>query len=499
VTGSAFERLRERLAEVSDLTKAATLLLWDQRVMMPPGGAEARAEALATVSRLAQERFIDDGVGQLLEELRGLEESSDYDSFEASLIRTTSREYEKAVRVPPELVGDMRRASALGLSAWGPAKEHSDFEQLRPHLEAQLELRHRYVACFPPAENTYDVLLDDYEPLMKTAEVREVFEQLKQELVPLIEEIGDAGEVDDSFLHGDFDTATQRDLGIEIVRRFGYTDDEWRLDETAHPFMTTPGAGDIRLTSNFRPGDLSSLFATMHEFGHGVYEWGVDRALARTPLGSGVSLAVHESQSRTWENLVGRSRPFWRWFYPRLQQAFGAQLGTVDEEAFYRAVNKVQPSLIRIDADEVTYNMHIILRFELEQDLIDDRLEVAGLPEAWNARMSQYLGVDVPDAAHGVLQDMHWAGGALGYFPTYALGNVISVQIWERAIEDLGDLDERFGRGEFGDLRDWLREHLYSLGAKFTPQETIERVTGSRIDAKPYLRYLREKLAPQVA
>jgi carboxypeptidase Taq len=499
VTGSAFERLRERLAEVSDLTKAATLLLWDQRVMMPPGGAEARAEALATVSRLAQERFIDDGVGQLLEELRGLEESSDYDSFEASLIRTTRREYEKAVRVPPELVGDMRRASALGLSAWGPAKEHSDFEQLRPHLEAQLELRHRYVACFPPADSAYDVLLDDYEPLMKTAEVREVFEQLKQELVPLIEEIGDAGEIDDSFLHGDFDAATQRELGIEIVRAFGYTDDEWRLDETAHPFMTTPGTGDIRLTSNFRPGDLSSLFATMHEFGHGVYEWGVDRALARTPLGSGVSLAVHESQSRTWENLVGRSRPFWRWSYPRLQQAFGAQLGTVDEEAFYRAVNKVQPSLIRIDADEVTYNMHIILRFELEQDLIGERLEVAALPEAWNARMAEYLGVDVPDAAHGVLQDMHWAGGALGYFPTYALGNVISVQIWERAVEDLGDLDERFGRGEFGDLRDWLREHLYTLGAKFTPQETIERVTGSRIDAKPYVRYLREKLAPQVA
>ena len=499
MTGSPFERLRERLAEVSDLTKAATLLLWDQRVMMPPGGAEARAEALATVSRLAQERFIDDEVGQLLQELRGLEESSDYDSFEASLIRTTRREYEKAVRVPPDLVGDMRRASALGLSAWGAAKEHSDFDQLRPHLEAQLELRHRYVACFPPADDTYDVLLDDYEPLMKTAEVRDVFEQLKEELVPLIEEIGDAGEIDDSFLHGDFDTATQRQLGIEIVRAFGYTDDEWRLDETAHPFMTTPGAGDIRLTSNFRPGDLSSLFATMHEFGHGVYEWGVDRALARTPLGSGVSLAVHESQSRTWENLVGRSRPFWRWFYPRLQQEFAAQLGTVDEEAFYRAVNKVQPSLIRIDADEVTYNMHIILRFELEQDLIGERLEVAALPEAWNARMSQYLGVDVPDAAHGVLQDMHWAGGALGYFPTYALGNVISVQIWERAVEDLGDLDERFGRGEFGDLRDWLREHLYSLGAKFTPQETIERVTGSRIDAKPYVRYLREKLAPQVA
>jgi carboxypeptidase Taq len=499
VTGSPFDRLRERLAEVNDLTKAATLLLWDQRVMMPPGGAEARAEALGTVSRLAQERFTDDEVGRLLEELRGLEESSDYDSFEASLVRTTRRQYEKATRVPPELVGDMRRASALGLAAWGPAKERSDFEQLRPHLETQLELRHRYVGCFPPADETYDVLLDDYEPLMKTAEVRQVFDELKEELVPLIEEIGAAGDIDDSFLHGDFAAGTQRDLGLEIVRAFGYSEDEWRLDETAHPFMTSPGAGDIRLTSNVRPHDLSSLFATMHEFGHGVYEWGVDRSLARTPLGTGVSLAVHESQSRTWENLVGRSRAFWRWFYPRLQDGFAAELGSVDEEAFYRAVNKVQPSLIRIDADEVTYNLHIILRFELEQDLIDDRLELSNLPEAWNARMEEYLGVDVPDAARGVLQDMHWSGGALGYFPTYALGNVISVQIWERALEDLGDLDERFERGEFGDLREWLREHLYALGARFTPQETIERVTGSRIDAKPYLRYLREKLAPQVA
>jgi len=488
-----------RLAEVSDLTKAATLLFWDQRVKMPPGGSEARAEALATVSRFAQERFIDDEVGRLLEELRGLEESSDYASFEASLVRTTRRQYEKAARVPPELVGEMRRAAALGLAAWGPAREQSEFEQLRPQLETLLELRHRYVECFPQPEETYDVLLDDYEPLMKTAEVRKVFAELKQELVPLIEEIRAGGDVDDSFLDAEFDPETQRQLALEILRAFGYSDDEWRLDETAHPFMTTPGAGDIRLTTNFRPNDLTALFATMHEFGHGVYEWGVDRSFARTPLRAGVSLAVHESQSRTWENLVGRSRGFWRWFYPRLQEEFSAQLGLVDEESFYRAVNKVQPSLIRIDADEATYNLHIILRFELEQDLIEGRLGVADLPGAWNARMEEYLGVEVPDDARGVLQDMHWAGGSLGYFPTYALGNVISVQIWERALEDLGDLDERFERGSFGDLREWLHEHLYVLGAKFTPQETIERVTGSRIDAKPYLRYLRRKLAPQLA
>jgi len=499
MTVPAFERLKNRLAEVDDLTKAASLLFWDQRVMMPPAGSEARAESMATVSRLAQERFVAPDIEQLLEDLRSLEESSDYDSFEASLIRATRRDFEKASRVPPELVGEMRRASTLALSAWGPAKEESNFEALRPHLETNLGLRHRYVECFDPGDETYDVLLDDYEPHMKTAEVREIFDELKEELVPLVKEIGDAGEIDDSFMTGEFDPARQRDLGLEIVRRFGYTDDEWRLDQTSHPFMSSPGAGDIRLTSNFRPNDLTSLFATMHEFGHGVYEWGVDPALARTPLGSGVSLGLHESQSRTWENLVGRSRSFWRFFYPRLQETFAEQLGSIEEEAFYRAVNKVQPSLIRIDADEVTYNMHIILRFELEQELIEDRLALRDLPAAWNARMDDYLGVAVPDDARGVLQDMHWAGGSFGYFPTCALGNVISVQIWERAREELGDLDERFERGEFGELRDWLTEHLYRMGRKFTPQETIERVTGSRIDAKPYVRYLREKLAPQPA
>jgi carboxypeptidase Taq len=499
MTDPKFDQLRERLGEIDDLRKAGTLLFWDQRVMMPPNGAPARAESLATVSRLAQERFVAEDIGKLLDELRGVEESSDYDSFEASLIRVTRRDYEKATRVPPALVGEMRHASTLALAAWGPAKESSDFEALRPHLEKNLELRHRYVECFDPPDETYDVLLDDYEPNMKTAEAREIFDELKEELLPLIQEIDEAGTIDDSFLHGSFDPARQREVGLEIARRFGYTDEAWRLDETPHPFMTSPGASDIRLTTNYRSDDLSSVFATMHEFGHGVYEWGVDPALTRTPLGSGVSLGLHESQSRTWENLVGRSRSFWRFFYPRVQEAFPDQLGSVDEEAFYRAINRVHPSLVRIDADEVTYNLHIILRFELEQELIEGRLAVKDLPEAWNTRMHEYLGVEVPDDAHGVLQDMHWAGGSLGYFPTYSLGNVISVQIWERALDDLGDLDERFERGEFDDLREWLREHLYRLGRKFTPQETIERVTGSRIDAKPYLRYLREKLAPQVA
>jgi len=497
MTDTKLDRLKTLLGEVDDLRKASTVLFWDERVMMPPGGAQARAEASGTVGRLAHEKFVSAEIGTLLDELN--ENDYDYESFEASLIRVTRRDYEKAVRVPPELTGEMRRSSALALSAWGPAKQNSDFKALLPHLERNLELRHRYVECFPKPAETYDVLLDDYEPLMKTAEVREIFDELKRELRPLISEIADAGQVDSSFLHGDFDIDRQREFAFKVVRRFGYTDEEWRLDQTPHPFMSSPGKGDIRLTTNFQPDDLNSIFASMHEFGHGVYEWGVAPELHRTPLGSGVSLGVHESQSRSWENLIGRSRAFWRFFYPDLQQTFPQQLGPIDEEAFYRAVNKVHPSLIRIEADEVTYNMHIILRFELEQELIDRRLEPKDLPQAWNERMNEYLGIDVPDDAHGVLQDMHWAGGSIGYFPTYSLGNVISVQIWERLREDVGDVDEQMERGEFGEIREWLRSHLYVLGRKFTPQETIERVTGSRIDPKPYVRYLREKLAPQPA
>jgi carboxypeptidase Taq len=490
-------QLRRLLGEIDDLRKAATLLFWDQRVMMPPGGAQARAEAIATVGRLTHERFIDPQLGSLLDDLQDLEESLDYDSDDASLIRVTRRDYEKAVRVPPELTGEMRRVAALAVADWGPAKQKGDYGAMLPHLNRHLELKHRYVECFDPADETYDVLLDDYEPGMKTAEVREIFDRLKEELRLLVEEIGGAGEVDDSFLKGEFDPEAQRAFSLEIVRRFGFTDDEWRLDTTAHPFMTSPGRGDIRLTTNFRPDDLTSIFATMHEFGHGVYESGVAPELARTPLGSGVSLGVHESQSRTWENLIGRSRPFWRFFYPRLQEHF-RQLESVEEAAFYRAVNKVHPSLIRIDADEVTYNMHIILRFELEQDLIDGRLDLRDLPDAWNARMDEYLGIDVPSDREGVLQDMHWAGGSMGYFPTYSLGNVMSVQIWERLKEDV-DVDDQMERGEFDEIGEWLRTNLYVLGRKFEPQETIERVTGSRIDPGPYVRYLREKLAPQPA
>ena len=485
------DRLKRLLGVVSDLQHAESLASWDSRVFMPPRGAAARADISGTLGRLAHERFVSDEVGELLDELRPYEEGLEYESDDASLIRVTRRDWERYSRVPGQLVGEIWRAAALGIAAWEEARAASDASQLAVHLERQLELRHRYIECFPPAAERYDVLLEDYEPGMTAAQVAAIFEEVKRAAFPLIEA---APEIDDSFLFGEFDPLAQEEASHRVLTAFGFEHNGWRLDETAHPFQANPGVGDIRLTTHYRSGDLHSLFSTMHEFGHGVYEWGVDAALARTPLGTGTSSALHESQSRTWENLVGRSRAFWRFFYPALQELF-QQFGGVDEDSFYRAVNRVRRTAVRLDADEVTYNLHVILRFELERDLLEGRLAVADLPDAWAGAMQDYLGLVPRDDAEGFLQDMHWGAGLIGYFPTYSLGNVLSVQIWERARHDLGDLDAQMERGEFAPLREWLREHVYRHGRKFTPDELIGRITGGPIDAGPYVRYLQEKLA----
>jgi carboxypeptidase Taq len=496
VPPAAYDELTARLAPIVDLRRAASILLWDQQTMMPPAGAGVRSEQLATLQRTAHELFVSDETGRLLEEVRSYEESLDPESDEASLIRVTREDFEKAVRVPADLRAEMTRAGSQGLQAWIKAKAASDFEAFLPALERNYELRRRYVECFEPAEEPYDILLDDYERGMKTAEVRTIFDRLKEELVPLIAEVGEQGS--DEVLEGNFPEDAQRAVSHEVVDLFGYREGSWRLDPTVHPFASG-GGSDIRITTHYDERNLESLFATMHEYGHGLYEHQVDTAFQRTPLGSGVSLGLHESQSRMWENLVGRSRPFWNLFYPRVQATFPEQLGKVELEAFYRAVNRVQPSLIRIKADEVTYNMHIILRFELEQDLVNGRVELAELPELWNAKMDEYLGVEVPDDANGVLQDVHWSAGTMGYFPTYSLGNVISVQIWERLRRDLPDLDEQIERGEFGPLKEWLREHVHKHGRKLGPRGTLEKAVGGPIDPEPYLRYLKQKFTELVA
>jgi carboxypeptidase Taq len=483
--------LRRRLGEIEDLRRAHELLFWDQTVMMPPTGAAARAEQLATIEALAHDLFVRDEVGELLEELRPFEESRPYESDEASLIRVTRRDWEKARRVPTDLAAEQSRLSSQAQEAWAVARQESDYASFRPWLDRTLELKRRYVACFEPYDDPYDPLLDDYEPGVTTAEVRRVFRELARELVPLV----DAARTDevDGFLRGPFPVERQKALSLEIVERFGYTPRSFRFDETVHPFAAGSGSQDIRLTSRYDEGDLSSLFTAMHECGHGLYEHGVAPELDRTPLGHGVSSAFHESQSRLWENVVGRSRPFWQFFYPRLQATFPDVLGDVDADRFHRAVNRVRPSLIRVDADETTYSLHVILRFELEQELLSGRLSTADLPDAWSARFEELLGLEVPDDRRGVLQDVHWAGGSFGYFPTYALGNVVGLQLWERVRVELPDLDDQFARGEFGPLHEWLREHVYRHGRKLSPRELLERLVGGGMDPAPYLRYLREK------
>jgi carboxypeptidase Taq len=469
------------------------LLFWDQRTMMPPTGGEARAEHLATTTRLLHEQWTADRLGELLGELRGYADRLDYDSDDAALIRFAAREYDKAIRVPPELRAEMSRTASLALPVWEQARRDSDWTLFAPYLDRNLELRRDYVACFDDVEEPYDALLDEYEPGMKTSEVRAVFEELKGELVELVGEVREHV-IEASFLNGPFPIERQWELERRLLARLGAGPESWRLDETVHPFASSLDPRDVRITTKHRVECLDSLFSTLHEFGHGLYEHQVSLDLARTPLCRGSSLGMHESQSRMWENLVGRSLPFWRHFYPELQEAFPEPLGGVDLESFYRAINKVEPSLIRIEADEVTYSLHIILRFELEQELLGGGVDVASLPDAWAERMNEYLGVEVPDVADGPLQDMHWAAGHIGYFSTYALGNVISVQLWERLRQDLTDLDEQLERGELAPLREWLRDHVHRHGSKFTPKELLERVVGGPLDAGPYVSYLRRKL-----
>jgi carboxypeptidase Taq len=484
----ALERLKVLLAELEDLSNAEQLLDWDSRVFMPHGGAAARAHVSATLAELIHRRLVVDEVGELLETLAP---AADDDSVDAALVRRTRRYWERAIRVPADLAAEIAHSNGVAVAAWDEAKAASDFASFAPHLERQLELKLRYIACFPDSESAYDVMLDEYEEGTTAAEVTDVFARLKPELVQLVEARDRSA--DESVLAGPFPLEGQRRAGLRILDAFGWTEASWRLDETPHPFASKPGHGDIRLTTHTSEESLTSLFSTMHEFGHGVYEFDVDAAFARTPLGHGTSSAIHESQSRMWENLVGRSAGFWRWFYPELQAVFPDALDSVSEDAFVREVSAIRPGLIRGDADEVTYGLHIILRFELEQELLAGTVSVADLPEAWNARMREYLGVEVPDDAHGVLQDMHWSTGLFGYFPTYQLGNVISVQIWERAVDDLGDLEEQFARGEFAPLREWLRDQIYRHGSRYPPRELLRRVTGSDLDPDPYLRYLKTK------
>ena len=486
------QELKERLATIADLGAAGAVLGWDRQTYMPEGGVEGRAEQLSTLSSLSHEMFVSEETGHLLESV----EEPEPDSVDAAMLRRTRRDHEKATKLPGRLVGELSRRTALAQSAWVGARENSDWSAFASHLEKIMDLQREAAEHLGYEDHPYDALLDDYEPGAKKAKLQEMFDELKAEAVPMLRDIAAATEEDRAtILHGDFDEDKQEKFGREVISRFGYNFGRGRQDRVVHPFcVPIGGPGDVRITTRFDPTWLSpALFATMHESGHAMYEQGVDPSYSRTPLASGVSMGVHESQSRLWENLVGRSRGFWSNYYPGLQEAFPGALGSVSLEEFYRAANAVAPSEIRVEADEVTYNLHILIRFELEVALIEENLSVADLPEAWNAKTEEYLGFTPKNDSRGVLQDVHWAAGLFGYFPTYTIGNVLSVQIFESAVEAHPEIPKEIERGEFDTLLGWLRENIHRHGSRYEPEELVKRATGRPMETAPYLNYLKTK------
>ena len=487
-------QLKTLLGEVADLGQIEALLGWDQQVNMAPGSAESRAQQMATLGAITHDKATSPEIGKLLEALLPWADSLDPDSEEYRLIKVTAKDYDKATRVPTEFVAESAPVIAMAHQAWAKARAESDFSVFQPHLEKVLELKKRYIGFFPPADHPYDTLLDDFEPGMKTADVKAIFEALRPQQVELIKAIAAQPQVDDSFMRLDYDEQKQWEFGLKVASAFGYDWNRGRQDKSAHPFTTSFGSDDVRITTRvYKNQFATALFGTMHETGHALYEQGVGHAWARTPLANGTSLAVHESQSRMWENLVGRSLPFWEHFYPELQATFPEQLGKVSLENFYKGINKVQPSYIRVEADEATYNLHIMLRLELEIAMIEGSLAVKDLPAAWNAKFQDYLGLTPPNDAQGVLQDIHWSGGMVGYFSTYALGNLISVQLWEKFKTLNPEIDDQMRKGDFSNLLSWLRVKIHQHGRKYEPQELVQRVTGAKIDAAPYVRYLKNK------
>ncbi|MFW5943147.1 MAG: carboxypeptidase M32 [bacterium] len=487
--------LKQRLREVNDLQSAAALLNWDQSTYMPPGGAEARGRQMATLSQLAQEKFTDPAIGRLLDDLEPYAQDLPYDSDEASLIRVTRREYERALKVPPKFTAEFYQHTAASYHVWAAARPADDFARVRPYLEKTLDLSRRLADFFPGYQHIADPLIDFQDYGMTVADIRPLFAELRQKLVPLVEAITESEPIDDSCLHRTFPEEGQLAIGRRIIKRYGYDFNRGRLDKTPHPFMTKFSLGDVRITTRIKENDLNeSLFSTLHEAGHALYEQGIKQDLEATPLAGGTSAGVHESQSRLWENQVGRSLGFWRHFYPRLQETFPGQLDDVSLQEFYRAINKVHRSLIRTDADEVTYNLHVMVRFDLELDLLEGNLDVADLPEAWRARYDSDLGVRPPDDRDGVLQDVHWFAGSVGgAFQGYTLGNIMAALFYQQALDAHPEIGDEIEEGQFGTLYGWLTENICQHGSKFTADELIERVTGGPLTIEPYVAYLKGK------
>jgi carboxypeptidase Taq len=491
---SALGRLRETVGEIADLERAAAVLVWDQETFMPSGGVEDRANQLATLRRLAHVRLVSNEVEGLLDRAEAEVAGLPADSDEASLVRVTRRDHGQAVRLPAELVADMARATARARPVWQLAKARSDWSLFAPAMQVTVDLSRRMADALGYDERPYDALIARTEPGLTTARVESLFDDVQAAIVPLLRDLtAHADRVDASVMERPCDGPRQLTFALQTIACIGYDLERGRQDLSAHPFCTSFGPGDVRVTTRAgRTLGDSCLFSSIHESGHAMYNQGIPRSLDRTPLWGGVSPGVHESQSRLWENLVGRTRSFWEWCFPRLRAAFPDSLADVDAETFWRACNAVRPSYVRVDADEVTYNLHILLRFRIENDLLEGRLAVADVPDAWNAQVRDVLGLEPPSHREGPLQDIHWTS-RLGGFVGYTLGNLIGAQLMAAARRDLPNLDRQFADGEFSSLLGWLRDRVHRWGRKLTPDELVERTTGEPISAGPWIAYVQGK------
>jgi len=494
--------LTTKLLEITRINSAASVLSWDQETHMPAGGGEARAEQIAVLQGIAHDKLVSADIERFLAATvdpatgQAIDQSGDlWDEPSRSLLRETWRDFSRAKKLPSDFVIKLSRETSLAQQVWAEAKEQHNFRQFLPNLRTVLALKREEAEYLGFKTSPYDALLDVYEPGSTIATLRPLFAQMKARLVPLLKRVTQSpNQIDDSILRHSYDQARQLEFGRLVLIAMGYDFERGRLDLSAHPFTTSFHPTDVRVTTRVHEHELQScLFSCIHEGGHGLYDQGLDQRYFGTPLGESVSLGIHESQSRMWENCVGRSRAFWRFFYPILQQTFHHQLRGIDMEHFYAAINCVKPSLIRVEADELTYNLHIMLRFEIEQDLIEGRLQPEDLPGVWNQKMQDYLGITPAHDGEGVLQDVHWSFGAFGYFPTYTLGNLYSVQFFEQATLEIPHLDEEIAAGQLMVLRRWLEQKIHRWGRMFTPDHLAQRVTGKSLNPEPFLTYLEKK------
>jgi len=492
---AAFTQLQALLTEINDIQSAAAVLHWDEATYMPPKGAAARGRQLATLRQIAHEKFTDGTIARLLDELESYAADLPYDSDAASVLRVTRRSCDRASKIPSDFTARFSQLRSETYQVWAKARSEANFALVQPYLERMVDASRELANYFPGYDHIADPLIDFSDYGMTATSIRAVFAELRDQLVPLVQAIIAQPPVDDSCLKAAYPEAEQVALTHTLLQKMGYDLERGRQDKTLHPFMTNFSINDVRITTRFYETDLGQgLFSTIHEMGHAFYEMGVDPKLEGTILAGGVSSGVHESQSRLWENLVGRSRAFWQFFYPQVQAAFPKQLSHVSLDTFYRAINKVERSLIRTDADEVTYNLHVMIRFDLELDLLAGKLAVRDLPEAWNERYRSDLGVVPPSDREGVLQDVHWYSGHVGgVFQGYTLGNLMSAQFFETALAEIPSIPTQIEQGNVQPLHDWLTDKIYRHGCKYTAAETVERVTGQPLKTAPLVNYLRRK------